>query len=368
MDSTVPNQANPNATGSSQGANTKEKPTEEPASEELKKTIDAEVALPAEEQKPSETLVEETQRMEQVTYREESGKYECSLLLKSGLVRVYMKKNMEPEFWERTFSFADATKENELWGSLLNVDLLYTFIVSAFNNSAVSIITSNETELTLEFLYQMGFTKIKLPLKIQKGKMDTEAILAEYGKIIKQLYEEREELKEVAQSLHEELRVVKEEHRIGDKLILCQKTSGTQISTYNSTFNDMPGIKEGELVMKRKGKVHWSLHMNGLWSNAAGGYMAGFRVELVDANAGAKRFWPGEKGCCYRVFSSCGGGLSFPFHYSDIASLDEGTYKVKLQWAYSSNSSSYIMYYNPGYGDLKLIATLCCLQVSLCLV
>ena len=327
--------------------------------EEIKPIINSESKKASSSPTKEDSInAEEIQKIEQIVYKEEHGRYECILSLKDGYIKIHMKKSMEPEFWERTLNFAEATQENELWGSLLNVNLLHTFIVSAFKNSAVSIIVTSEIEITLEFQYQMGFTQIKLPLKIPKGKMTPEAILAEYGKIIKQLYDEREELKDLARTLREEIKALKGGNTINDKIILCQKSSGGQVSTYNSTFTDMPSVKEGELYMKHKGKAYWSLHMNGLWYNSAGGYIASFRIELTDTNSGVKKYWPNEKGCYYRVYSSCGGNLNFPFHYSDIANLEEGTYKVKLQWAYSANSSSYIMYYNPGYGDLKLIAIL----------
>ena len=65
------------------------------------------------------------------------------------MIKIYIKKHMEPVYWERVLSLLELTKENELWSSLVNLNLLFSFIVTAFKNSAVIITVASNQVLNL---------------------------------------------------------------------------------------------------------------------------------------------------------------------------------------------------------------------------
>jgi len=208
----------------------------------------------------------------------------------------------------------------------------------------------------------MGFKEVLLSIKLKRGKFDIEATVIEQGKIIKELNEVISELSEEKKELSEMIERLKgEESKETNNFEIVQigfDHNNYQNGTYQSSFTDM-GIKVGSLTMKKDGKVKLDLHLNGLWTNTSSGYNAMFRLEFTQTNTGAKKYFPSGNGWLQRCYNAGNYQIDFSLAFCDVVELSEGHYTVKLQWAYSSNSSSYYLYYYYNYGDIKLIATIC---------
>jgi len=286
-----------------------------------------------------------TSLCEEIHYKKNNDEYEGTLVIIDGSIKFTLAKTLEVHHWEEEFSMEKLKSFDRNWLSLLDEEIVFGFIFESFKQSNVTITEQDDTSLRVEFKFQLGYTNTSLSIIMKKAQADLKQIVIRQGSLIKTLLQETKEMQKVI----EELKKPK-----CDIFVLLKENDGSTQSTHSAIFTDIKGVKPGEIIIRKKCKIKWSLHLNGLYfSSGNTGYTAFFRLELVDSNNN-KLYWPSDKGCNFVKYTNVTYSTS-TFSFQDVAELNAGKYTIKIQWAYNSNNSSYCMSYYHNYGQMGLI-------------
>eukprot|EP00826_Nyctotherus_ovalis_P062879 TRINITY_DN9176_c0_g2_i1.p1 TRINITY_DN9176_c0_g2~~TRINITY_DN9176_c0_g2_i1.p1 ORF type:complete len:295 (+),score=24.16 TRINITY_DN9176_c0_g2_i1:73-957(+) len=283
-----------------------------------------------------------------------NDEYEGTLSFEKGAIKISFMKVLEILHWKSEFSMKTLTALDKRWQSLLEEGIIFDFMLKSFENAGVVLSETDDTGLKIEFKYQMGYASILLPIYIKREKLDIEKVIVSQGASIKNLLMEKKDMQETIKQLTEELKILKNNTR--EVFVLFKENIGSSPSTYSLSFVDISGLKPATITIRKKSSAKWGLFVNGLQINSGGGgYHFKFRLMLTNSTTNKTEYWPSENGCSGYAYDSSGAHIGFSFSFEDIAEMKEGTYTVKLQWANSSNSSSYPISYLHNRGELRVI-------------
>ena len=283
-------------------------------------------------------------------YTDYDDEYHGVISLNEEEITLHIKSMMEPFNWIREFTLKELIDSNRKWTSVINTEGLFMFIKSCFKKSNVKLIRTDDKGLKLEFKVPFGDSLHTLGIQLRSAKINLNETLIDQSNMIKILTESKDNMIETIRMLKEDYNKLNTS-KIKAVSLIAKANSGIQTSSSN--FTDMQGTESIPLEVKGKSSIEWSLHINGLYFNNCGGYNASFRLKILDEKNN-KIYWPSEKGCFMAVNSN--GAITLPFHFKDHSELNKGKYTMKIEWAYSSNSTSYLMYYYSNYGDIRVIA------------
>ena len=234
-------------------------------------------------------------------------------------------------------NLTELIKIDKRWAIFVDEEGLFVYFEKAFESLRIEFIRTDDKGLKLEFPIPMGYGHFILSLQLKTVDIDLNEVILDQSKLIRRL--------------KNNIETIAEYHK---KSIHSLVTKAGDCTTYSASFANMSGLVLSQLDIKFKCQIKWTLHINGLYFNYPI-HIAKFRLLLTNSTTNVETLLPSANGCIYQTTSPSTGNITWPFSFTDIAELDEGIYNVNIQWAYTSNNGSYLMYYYISYGDIRLI-------------
>jgi len=145
-----------------------------------------------------------------IRYKNNNEEYEGSLLFDAEKIKFIIARTLEAYHWEEEFSMEKLKSFDKNWLSLLDEEIVFSFMLESFKQSNVTLIEQDDTNLKVQFKYQLGYVNTVLSIIMKRGQMDVKQIIIKQGSFIKSLFQEKEEMQKLISKLKEEIKELNE--------------------------------------------------------------------------------------------------------------------------------------------------------------
>lgn len=277
-----------------------------------------------------------TKERQDITIQGQKCSVECTAKDKS--FKLVMTRYAENELEIDYDEMASSVKGFELFN---NMEEFAAFVMHRIKENSFTCEFGENNLVKLILHIDAGSIKLKMPLILKpKSQAMLDVLMNEQKKYIKELQTQLEEAKQ------------KKAMQMIDVIIfnLNNSVNSSSISTYYSSFQNFSGAT-GALKLEGKAYVKWDFIVSCLYGGNT--YIYKFRIMVKNNTVNSTTYWPNESGAGSYINS----GYYDNFSMSDLVELQKGEYTLTLQWNFSGNSSSYPVYWYPGYGgECKLFA------------